>query len=152
MIGGARFTSQMVEWSRASHPLFYTIAAVLLFLFAGYAEKLPPTWIWQLNTTLGRATLLFLLYLGYTLGGGSVALLIAIAIAIVFAHRPFYKPKGVEGFAASSQKVSKNESGNLWFVERVLHENPKAVIEQEVSTAAVQDDSQSYNATRASSS
>jgi hypothetical protein len=152
MIGGARFTSQMIEWSRASHPLFYTIAAVLLFLFAGYAEKLPPTWIWQLNTTLGRATLLFLLYLSYYLGGGTVALVVAIAIAIVFANRPFYKPKAVEGFAVTTQKISRNESGNLWFVERVLHENPKAVVEQEVSTAAVQDDSQSYNSTRGSSS
>ena len=149
MVGGARFTAQMVEWSRASHPLFYTIAAVVLFLFAGYAEKLPAAYLWQLNTTLGRITLLFILYLAYLLGGGMVALLIGIAIAVIFAHRPFYKPAAVqEGFSDKGQKTSKKEDSNLWFVERVLKENPKAVIEDRVSTSAVQDDSQTYSESR----
>ena len=47
MIGGAKFQSTVLEWSRQSNHLFTAVAAVSLALYSLYAEKLPAAWRWQ---------------------------------------------------------------------------------------------------------
>ena len=143
MVGGARFHQSFLEWTKQSNQLFLTVFSICLITWAVFAEKLPMEWRWQLSTSVGRVLLLLLLYIVHELTGWIPALLFAIAIALTWANRPLYKPapRAVEGFA-SSVKESK-AVGNRWFVERVLEENPKAIIEDKVKTQAIQDNSNS---------
>lgn len=141
MVGGAQFQKSFLEWSQQSNQLFLTVFSICLLTWAVFAEKLPIHWRWQLSTPLGRALLLFLLYLVYELVGWLPAVLFTIAIALTWANRPLYTPPTNEGFV-SSQKESLS-SGPRWFVERVLKENPKAIIEDQVETQAIQDNSNS---------
>ncbi len=141
MVGGARFQQSFLEWTKQSNQLFLTVFSICLITWAVFAEKLPMEWRWQLSTSVGRVLLLLLLYILHELTGWIPALLFAIAIALTWANRPLYKPalQAVEGFMSS---IKESEAqGNRWFVERVLKENPKAIVEDSVDTQAVQDNS-----------
>jgi hypothetical protein len=151
MIGGAKFQSTVLEWSRQSNHLFTAVAAVSLALYSLYAEKLPAVWRWQLSSILGRTLLLLVLYIVFLVAGFIPALLFAIGIAITWANRPLYKPPSVvrsnalvmEGF--TSDVKTSGASSHKWFVEKVLHEHPSAIVEDRVNTRAVQDDTQYSN-------
>ena len=100
-----------------------------------------------------------------------MALLFTIAIALVWAARPVFKPTGVEGFgqgvegfgAANAPRPGVEGFGEAtglrhpnvegfndmkkspaakhkWFVEKTLHENPKAIVEDRINTGAVEED------------
>ena len=85
------------------------------------------------------------------LAGWIPALLFAIAIALTWANRPLYKPapseKAMEGFdgGSSTRVIDVEVGGNRWFVERALNETPRRIIQERVSTNAVQDDSSKGN-------
>ncbi len=164
MVGGAKLQTMVVEWSKQSSNLFYSLFMIVLVLYASYAEKVPMEWRWQLSTPIGRALLLLLLYIVMAVGGWIPGLLFAIAIALTWSNRPLAKPMGVvdeelgvdrvltfgEGFENEKEKkegfqdnVKKTKvQGHRWFVERVLHENPRRIIQDRISTFAVQDDNQ----------
>ena len=136
--------SIVLEWADQSKGLFSAITAISLFLFVAYADKIPPVWRWQLSTVLGRTLLLLLLYIVFLIGGWIPALLFGIGIGLLWANRPLAKPVGTltEGF----QNMKETEvHGDRWFVEKVLEENPRLIIEDRKSTRAVQDDSQTGN-------
>jgi hypothetical protein len=139
MVGGARFQQSFLEWTKQSNQLFLTVFSICLITWAVFAEKLPIEWRWQLSTTVGRVLLLLLLYIIHELTGWIPALLFAIAMALTWANRPLYKPasSAVEGFTPKESKAE----GTRWFVERVLEENPKSIVEEEVQTQAIQDNS-----------
>ncbi len=146
--GGAKFRQTFVEWSNQSSSLFYTLFMVALFVYAGYAEKVSMNIRWQLSSTLGRLLLLLLLYIVHEVAGWIPALLFTIAIGITWYNRPLAKPISVqEGFQGKQEgfldnmKVTKVQ-GQKWFVEEVLKENPKKIVEDRVSTFAVQDETQ----------
>ncbi len=149
LVGGAKFRQSFMEWSSQSSSLFYTLFMVFLFVYAGYAEKIPMNIRWQLSSTVGRLLLLLLLYIVYEIAGWIPALLFTIAIGITWYNRPLAKPIAVqEGFEnkkdegfLDNMKVTKVQ-GNKWFVEEVLKENPKKIVEDRVSTFAVQDETQ----------
>ncbi len=154
MVGGAKLQTMIMEWSKQSSNLFYTIFMIVLVLYASYAEKVPMEWRWQLSTPIGRALLLLLLYIVMAVGGWIPGLLFAIAIALTWSNRPLAKPTGVpeEGFEDKEEEkkegfqdnVKKTKvQGHRWFVERVLHENPRRIVQDRISTFAVQDDNQS---------
>jgi hypothetical protein len=147
-VGGAKFRQTFMEWSNQSSSLFYTLFIVSLFVYTGYAEKVPMNIRWQLSSTLGRLLLLLLLYIVHEVTGWIPALLFTIAIGITWYNRPLEKPIGVqEGFQDKQEgfldnmKVTKVQ-GQKWFVEEVLKENPKKIVEDRVSTFAVQDETQ----------
>jgi len=140
MVGGAKFQKDVLDWTKQSSHLYITVACSLIFMWAIYSEKLPPAWRWQLSTSIGRVLLLILLYVIYMLAGWLPALLFAIAIAMTWANRPLQKPAGVkEGF--NNTVVTDVGDKNLWFVEKVLSENPQRIVQSHVDTQAVQDDS-----------
>jgi len=140
MVGGAKFQQEMLDWSKKSSHLFTTVASALIFLWAIYAEKLPAAWRWQLSTSIGRLLLLILLYIVHMTAGWIPALLFAIAIALTWANRPLQKPWGVkEGFHDTI--VTDVSDKKRWFVEKVLKERPQAIIQDRVTTQAVQEDS-----------
>jgi hypothetical protein len=155
MIGGAKLQAMVLEWSKQSSHLFTSLFIVILVLYATYAEKIPMEWRWQLSSPLGRALLLLLLYIVMAIGGWIPALIFAIAIALTWSNRPLAKPIGVqeEGFENETKDVKEGFNnikktkiqGSRWFIERALHENPRGIIQDRVSTFAVQDDSQTGN-------
>lgn len=138
MIGGAKFQKTFLDWSKQSTKLFMSVLIVILVVWITFANKLPLIARWQLSSTVGRLLLLLVLYIIYILAGWEVAFIFTIAVAITWASRPLLKPVGYEGY--SNIKESK-AAPHRWFVEKTLHENPVAVVEDRVSTQAVQDNS-----------
>jgi hypothetical protein len=137
---------------------------VLLIICVLFADKLPVEARWQLSTTAGRLLLLLLLYITNLVCGWQAALLFTIAIALVWAARPVFKPvgvpdlvlngsvgQGVKGFGQGPNAQHQGVEGfndmkrtsaakHKWFVEKTLHENPKAIVEDRINTSAVDDD------------
>ena len=147
MIGGTEFQANFMEWIKQNHHLYLAVFSTVFFIWAIYADKLPEVVRWQLSTTIGRMLLIIVMYLVYMVAGWIPAVLVSIAIALTWANRPLRNPnpnpqKGhyvlvEEPFNnIKKTKIPKNK----WFVEKVLHENPKMIIEDRVSTGAVQED------------
>jgi hypothetical protein len=144
MIGGAKLQQAVLDWSKQSNHLLMAVFGVSVLIYATYAEQLPITWRYQLSTPVGRTLLILLLYIVYVMGGWIPALLFAIGIAITWSNRPLAKPRQImEGFN-SNVKVSEAQD-HMWFVENVLKENPKRIVEDRIDTMAVQDDSSTGN-------
>jgi len=143
MIGGAQFQGEVAEWFTQSKNLFTVVFYSLLFVWAGFAEKLPAVWRWQLSTTPGRLLLLLLLWCVFELGGSVAALLFAVAICMTWANRPLYQPKltGSAGEGFSDCVKTTKVPANRWFVEKVLRETPKEIVEDRVDTDEITDDS-----------
>lgn len=140
-VGGSQFQSNLYEWSRGSHSLFFSLFAFGLLLLVLFPEKLPIALRWQLSTTAGRALVLLVLYMLIVVAGPIPALLFTIAVSLIWATRPSFKPTSVpEGF--QDMKVSDADEEHKWFVEKVLEENPRGIVEDRVRTYPVQDDSQ----------
>jgi hypothetical protein len=150
LVGGAKFQQAFLSWTKQSSQLFTTLFGLLLVVWATFAEKLPALWRWQLSTTVGRLLLLLALYITHIVTESrACTLLLTIAIALTWANRPIYNPsassasssqEGQEGFAGGV-KITEVQ-GNRWFVEKTLRENPSVIVEDRVSTAAVQDATQ----------
>lgn len=140
MVGGAKFQESVIEWSKKSTNLYTFVFAVLIAVWALYAAKLPALARWQLSSTAGRLLLLLLLYIVYDLCGWTVALIFTIAIALTWAARPLFVPVSLdEGFAnIKTTKASKEK----WFVEKVLHQQPKEIVEDRIDTMAVDEDTE----------
>lgn len=139
MVGGAKFQQTFLEWSKQSVNLFNLVFNTFLVTWILFAEKLPLAWRYQLSTTPGRLLLLILLYLILDTLGWFQALLFTIAVALTWANRPLYKPTSVKEGFADGQKTSLKQ-GPLWLVEEILKENPKGIVEDRVTTSAVQEE------------
>jgi len=139
MVGGAKFQESVIEWTKKSTNLYTFVFSVLIAVWALYAAKLPALARWQLSSTAGRLLLLLLLYIVYDLCGWTIALIFTIAIALTWAARPLFVPANVssEGFANMKKTKASEEK---WFVEKVLHQNPKEIVEDRVDTTAVDED------------
>lgn len=142
MVGGAKFQQAVLDWTKQSNHLYLTILCAIIFMWSVYAEKLPEVWRWQLSTTIGRLLMLLLLYIVYMLAGWVPALLFSIAIALTWANRPLYKPSSIreqrEGYT-NNIKVTDVET-KKWFIEKALKESPRRIIQDRVTTSAVQED------------
>jgi hypothetical protein len=146
MVGGAKFQGEVTEWFSQSKNLFTVIFYAIIIVWAGFADKIPAVWRWQLSTTIGRLLLLLLLWCVYLVGGFIPALLFTLAICMTWANRPLFKPsgQGLEGFndSVKTTKVPKNR----WFVEKALLETPKEIVEDRVDTDAVSENFKVGNA------
>lgn len=143
MIGGARFQGEVAEWFSQSKNLFTVVFYALLLVWAGFADKLPAIWRWQLSTTVGRLLLLLLLWCVFQIGGFVPAILFTIAICMTWANRPLAKPlagQGQEGYT-DCVKTTKVPATNRWFVEKTLLETPQEIVEDRVDTDEITDDS-----------
>jgi hypothetical protein len=153
MVGGAKLQDSVLEWSKKSLNLYSTVFLILLVICVLFADKLPIEARWQLSTTAGRLLLLLLLYITHLVCGWQAALLFTIAIALVWAARPVFKPVGVpdpvfggrvEGF---NDMKKTDVTKHKWFIEKTLHENPTEIVEDRINTSAVQDNSSVANGT-----
>jgi len=148
MIGGAKLQQTFLDWTKQSFDLFSVILGFILVIWALFAHKLPIYLRWHLSTTVGRLLLLLLLYITYMLSSWPITLLFAIAIAFTWASRPVFEPTSFtqsmedelstkEGF----QNIKKTQaSKHKWFIEKTLHENPQAIVEDRIDTSAVDED------------
>ena len=168
MVGGAKLQDSVLEWSKKSLNLYSTVLMVVIIIAALFADKLPMMARWQLSTTPGRLLLILLLYIIHMTCGWPMALVFTIAIALVWAARPVFKPtgmegvgQGVEGFGEDTNAPRPGVEGfgedtnaprpgvegfndmkktkankHKWFIEKTLHENPKAIVEDRVNTSA----------------
>jgi len=147
MIGGSEFQANFISWLQQNHNLYLAVFSVVIFIWAIYADKLPEGVRWQLSTTIGRMLVLIIMYLVFMIAGWIPAVLVTIAIALTWANRPLRNPNPT---AKKGHLVLVKEEFNdvkrtkipkeKWFVEKVLHEDPKMIIEDRVSTGAVQED------------
>ena len=154
MVGGAKLQDSVLEWSKKSLNLYSTVLMVVIIIAALFADKLPMMARWQLSTTPGRLLLILLLYIIHMSCGWPMALLFTIAIALVWAARPVFKPtgmegvgQGVEGFDEDTNAPRPGVEGfndmkktkatkHKWFIEKTLHENPKTIVEDRINTSA----------------
>jgi len=161
MVGGAKLQDSVLEWSKKSLNLYSTVFMIILIIFALFADKLPVEARWQLSTTAGRLLLLLLLYITNLVCGWHIALLFTIAVALVWAARPVFKPVGVPDFVLNGSVEGFGQGPNIlrlgvegfndmkttdatkpkWFIEKTLHENPIEIVEDRINTSAVQDNS-----------
>jgi len=137
MIGGKKLQEDILEWFSQTKNLFLTVFMSILILWVSFVNKLPVEARWQLSTSFGRLLLLLLLYIVYNIAGWTPALLMTIAIALTWAVRPLTKPTQIveEGFDVKKTNVSSPR----WFVEKVLNENPKDIVEDRIVTEAPSD-------------
>jgi hypothetical protein len=149
MVGGAKLQDSVLEWSKKSLNLYSTVLMVVIIIAALFADKLPMMARWQLSTTPGRLLLILLLYIIHMTCGWPMALVFTIAIALVWAARPVFKPTGTEGVGRSvsgsvegfNDMKSTKTTKHKWFVEKTLHENPKVIVEDRINTSAVEGES-----------
>jgi hypothetical protein len=145
MVGGAKLQDSVLEWSKKSLNLYSTVLMVIIIIAALFADKLPMMARWQLSTTPGRLLLILLLYIIHMTCGWPMALLFTIAIALLWASRPVFKPTGTEGVGGSVEGFNDMKktkaTKHKWFIEKTLHENPKAIVEDRINTSAVEGDS-----------
>jgi hypothetical protein len=153
MVGGAKLQDSVLEWSKKSLNLYSTVLMVVIIIAALFADKLPMMARWQLSTTPGRLLLILLLYIIHMTCGWPMALLFTIAIALVWAARPVFKPTGTEGVGGSvggsvgggvegfNDMKNTKATKHKWFIEKTLHENPKAIVEDRINTSAVEGES-----------
>lgn len=154
MVGGAKLQESVLEWSKKSLNLYSTVFMVILVIGVLFADKLPMEARWQLSTTAGRLLLLLLLYITNLVCGWQAALLFTIAVALVWAARPVFKPVGVPdvslgqgpnaqhlGVEGFNDMKTTGAAKHKWFVEKTLHENPAEIVEDRINTTAVQDNS-----------
>ena len=112
---------------------------VVIIIMALFADKLPAMARWQLSTTAGRLLLLLLLYIIHMICGWPMALLFTIAIALVWAARPIFKTPSATSEGFNDMKKT-DATKHKWFIEKTLHENPKAIVEDRINTSAVEED------------
>jgi len=153
MVGGAKLQDSVLEWSKKSLNLYSTVLMVVIIIAALFADKLPMMARWQLSTTPGRLLLILLLYIIHMTCGWPMALVFTIAIALVWAARPVFKPTGTEGVGGSvggsvgggvegfNDMKNTKATKHKWFIEKTLHENPKAIVEDRINTSAVEGES-----------
>jgi len=140
MVGGAKFQQHVLEWTKQSNNLYFTVSFFVIFVWVIYTEKLPDIARWQMNTTAGRLLALLLLYIVHMLAGWVPALLFAIGIALTWANQPLYKPIGITEEGYNDMKVVK-AGPHRWFVEEALGEYPTKITQDRVTTEAVQEES-----------
>ena len=146
-IGGVEFQNYVMEWSKQSRKLLLAIVISVIFIWSIFTEKMHPIFRKQLSSTVGRMLLIFLLYIVEHLLGWIPALLFTIGIAMTWANKPIANPNEVKEGFQDNIKVTK-VNPHKWFIEKVLHENPKQIIQDRITTAPVQED----NSTRSSRS
>ncbi len=126
---------EFLEQSRPTQALFLYICITLMIVFK---EQIPVGVYTQLDSTVGRVLILFILVTFVQVYGWILGLLAAVAFALLIGlPRPI-----TEGFGSGGETSIKIiSSDKKWFVEKVFGENPIAIEEEKVVTEAVQNDS-----------
>ena len=131
MKGGVR--DILVDFSKKQSAHVELLFILLLGLGIVFPSSISRELTKQLTTIPGRIVLFATLVVILNYTSWIYGLLFALFAGILLSSRP------VEGFMSefTFQPVTDKKK---WFVEDVLHENPKGIREDRVTTSAVQDD------------
>ena len=135
-IGGANPLDIIVQHLDTVPHMVYGALMVVLIAFHGQVGSTVASYV---DGALGRV-----LGIGLVLGitqtlGWTYGLLTALAFLLIVRGSPRLGATGTDSFEDLKQHKAK---GTLWFVEKVLGENPQGITSDSAITKAVQDDSE----------
>jgi len=135
-IGGANPLDIIVQHLDTVPHMVYGVLMVVLITFHGQVGSTISAYA---DGALGRV-----LGIGLVLGitqslGWTYGLLTALAFLLIVHGSPRLGATGTDSFEDLKRHEAK---GTLWFVEKVLGENPKGITSDTAITEAVQDDSE----------
>jgi len=114
----------------------HLIYGTLMLVLIAFIDQIPPTISRYADTVLGRLVAIgAIASICYSLGA-LYGLLTAIVLLLLVHSSP--RLAAMDGFA--NQK-SREAQGSRWFVETVLGEHPKRIMDDRIDTDAIQDDS-----------
>jgi hypothetical protein len=131
MKGGVR--DILVDFSKKQSAHVELLFILLLGLGIVFPSSISRELTKQLTTIPGRIVLFATLVVILNYTSWIYGLLFALFAGILLSSRP------VEGFMSEFTFHSVTDK-KKWFIEDVLHENPKGIREDRVTTSAVQDD------------
>jgi hypothetical protein len=111
-------------------PFEILLFAMIIFGIV-FIPKLPPNITKMADTTLGRLVLVGLTFLVVQKYGWAFGFIFALFVALLIGAG---HSKTNEGFNNDVRIVPGEKK---WFIERVLHENPTLIEEENVSTQAI---------------
>jgi hypothetical protein len=117
----------------------HMIYGTLMIVIITFHDQLGPTLARYADMALGRVLGIGLVLLVTSQMGWTYGLLTAIAFLLLVHGSPRLAATGSENFEDLKRQEAK---GTVWFVEKVLGENPEGITTDSAQTRAVQDDSQ----------
>jgi hypothetical protein len=135
-IGGSNPLDSILQHLDSVPHMIYGALMIVLITFHG---RIGSTISAYADSAIGRV-----LGIGFVLGvthtmGWTYGLLTALAFLLIVHGSPRLGATGTESFADLKRHEAK---GTLWFVEKVLGENPQGITSDTAVTKAVQDDSE----------
>ena len=129
------FQQNLMELVHKYGSPFELLLFALIIFGIVFVSKLPPKVAKLADTTLGRLVLVGVTFLAVQKYGWAIGLLFALFAGLLIGAG---HSKTKEGFNADVRIVPGEKK---WFIERVLGENPTLIEEENVSTQAIQDNS-----------
>jgi len=135
-IGGSNPLDSILQHLDSVPHMIYGALMIVLITFHG---RIGSTISAYADSAIGRV-----LGIGFVLGvthtmGWTYGLLTALAFLLIVHGSPRLGATGTESFEDLKRHEAK---GTLWFVEKVLGENPQGITSDTAVTKAVQDDSE----------
>ena len=113
----------------------HLIYGILMLVLIAFIDQISPTLSRYADTALGRVVSLAAIA-GSLYSLGIVYGLLTATVVLLLIHS---SPRlSADGF---SDLKSQDVQGSLWFVEKVLGERPKRIVDDRIDTDAIQDDS-----------
>uniref|UniRef100_A0A6C0DGQ2 Uncharacterized protein n=1 Tax=viral metagenome TaxID=1070528 RepID=A0A6C0DGQ2_9ZZZZ len=110
------------------------IYGFIVIVAISFSDKIPPSFSTFADSALGRLIGVGIVVAVTHFLGWSYGLLTAVAFLLVLRASPRLSNQDADGFKdMDTRKIQ----GSRWFVERVLGEKPKGLINQDVTTQAI---------------
>ena len=111
--------------------MIYGLIAIVAIAFS---DKIPPSFSTFADSALGRLIGVGIVVAVTHFLGWSYGLLTAVAFLLILRASPRLSNQNADGF---KDMDTREIQGSRWFVERVLGERPKDLINQDVTTQAI---------------
>lgn len=110
------------------------IYGFIVIVAISFSDKIPPSFSTFADSALGRLIGVGIVVAVIHFLGWSYGLLTAVAFLLVLRASPRLSNQNADGF---KDMDTREIQGSRWFVERVLGEKPKGLINQDVTTQAI---------------
>jgi hypothetical protein len=110
------------------------IYGVIAIVAIAFSDKVPPSFSTFADSALGRLIGVGIVVAITHFLGWSYGLLTAVAFLLILRASPRLSNQNADGF---KDMDTREIQGSRWFVERVLGERPKDLINQDVTTQAI---------------
>uniref|UniRef100_A0A6C0APK4 Uncharacterized protein n=1 Tax=viral metagenome TaxID=1070528 RepID=A0A6C0APK4_9ZZZZ len=110
------------------------IYGLITIIAIAFSDKIPPSFSIFADSALGRLIGVGIVVAITHFLGWSYGLLTAVAFLLVLRASPRLSNQNADGF---KDMDTREIQGSRWFVERVLGEKPRELINQDVTTQAI---------------